>query len=272
MGRKRRQITIHEPSSWIFNRMAEVYDARPPYPTALVDTLVTLATSVGQRVLDIGAGIGHLALPLAQRGLDVMAVEPAMAMLKRLQLSAARSGLALRSMHATAEALPFAGPDFDLALIADALHFVDAELAAAELRRVLAPRGALAIVTCEYADTPFMCDIRKLVDASADRRPRDVTQAIRHLASLAEIRLAQEWTFHDETPVDSTTLDRILQSVSFIGPAMNPARFAALRQGLRALPHAPVWARTFTLHAGRRRRSHERLQPAPVPRAAGRVA
>lgn len=232
--------------------MADVYDARPAYPLALVDTLAAIAHGVGPRVLDIGAGIGHLALPLAQRGLTVMAIEPAKAMLDRLQIAASNQGVALHALHAAAESLPFDGPCVDLALIADALHFVDAELASAELRRVLVPHGALAIVTCKYAETPFMRDVRRLVAQSADRRPRDVTQAIRHLSALAQVHLTQEWTFSDATPVDYATLDRILQSVSFIGPAFDATRFALLRQRVQALPHAPVWARTFTLRAGRR--------------------
>jgi ubiquinone/menaquinone biosynthesis C-methylase UbiE len=253
MGRNRRHVGIDDTSSWIFNRMADAYEARPPYPTALVDTLYELATNIGPRVLDIGAGIGHLALPLAQRGLQVVAIEPARAMLERLQSSAGSNGLRLRSFHAAAEALPLECPSVDLALIADALHFVDAELAGAQLRRVLVPRGVLAIVTCEFAETPFMREIQKLVAQASDRRPRDLGQAIRHVASLADVRLNQEWTFQDETPVDLPTLLRILKSVSFIGPAMSPARFSVFWHSVQAIPQAAVWARTFTVYAGRRR-------------------
>jgi ubiquinone/menaquinone biosynthesis C-methylase UbiE len=254
MGRRRRHIRIDDGRSWIFNRLAEVYDARPPYPSALVNALVGLAAPIGPRVLDLGAGIGHLALPLAQRGMEVVAIEPARAMLERLRCSAEARCIAVRALHAAAEALPFEGPSFDLVLIADALHFLDAELAAAQLRRVLVPQGVLAIVTCELAETPFMCGVRKLVEDAADRRARDVEPAIRQLSSLAEVELTQEQRFHDETPVDLETLERILRSVSFIGPAFNPARFAVFRQRLQALTYAPVWARTFVLRAGRRRK------------------
>ena len=252
MSRKRRQVGIDDPASWIFNRMADVYDARPPYPTALVDTLCELATNTGPRVLDIGAGIGHLALPLALRGLDVVAIEPARAMLDRLQSSAVSTGLGLRSFHAAAEALPLDCPPVDLALIADAVHFVDAELAGAQLRRVLVPNGVLAIVTCEFTISPFMCEIRRLVAQSADRRPRRVAQAVRHIASLADVRLNQEWTFQDETLVDRPTLLRILKSVSFIGPALSPARFSVFWNSVQAIREAAIWARTFRVYAGRR--------------------
>jgi ubiquinone/menaquinone biosynthesis C-methylase UbiE len=253
MGRQRRNISIDDASSWVYNRMAEVYEARPAYPTALVDALVALAAPIGQRVLDIGAGTGYLALPLAERGLDVVAVEPARAMLECLRRNAEARGVRLRAHHAAAEALPFETPCFDLIVIADALHFLDAELVAAELRRVLVPGGALAIISCELAETPFMHGVREAVDAAADRRPRDVQQAIGHLAALAGVRLAEERHFCDEVPVDAARLERILCSVSFIGPALNPVRFAALQERLRALPGTPVWARTFALRSGRKR-------------------
>jgi ubiquinone/menaquinone biosynthesis C-methylase UbiE len=255
MGRKRRSVGLDDPSSWVYNRMAEVYDARPAYPSTLIDALIELAAPIGRRVLDLGAGVGHLALPLVERGLEVVAIEPAQAMLERLQRSAEARSLALSLLHAKAEALPFQADSFDLVLIADALHFLDAELVAAQLRRVLVPRGVLAIVTCEFTETPFMRAVRSLVEESADRRPRDVEQAVRQLAALADVQLTQQRRFQDETPVDPQTLERILRSVSFIGPALNPLRFAALRRRLHALPHAAVWARTFTLRTGLKRRS-----------------
>src|SRR5690606_12251486 len=99
--------------------------ARPAYPAALVEALAELAQP-GGRVLDVGAGIGHLALPMAGRGLDVTAVEPAIAMLERLEAQAAEEGRNVRALHATAESMPVADASFDLAVVADALHFLDA--------------------------------------------------------------------------------------------------------------------------------------------------
>lgn len=252
MGRNRRNVGLNDEAAWVFNRMADSYDARPPYPAALVDAIVELAMRVGPRLLEIGAGVGHLALPLAQRGLDVVAIEPARRMLERLQSEASRLNLPLRSLHAAAEALPFYGPVFDCATIADAMHFLDAELVATQLRRVLVPGGALVIVTCSDTPTPFMHGVRQLVAQSADRRRRNVALTIRQLASLADVRLAQVGIFQDATPVDATSLERILKSVSFIGPAMDAARFGALRERLQTIAHQPIWARTFTLYSGRR--------------------
>jgi len=230
--------------------MADVYDARPAYPNGLIDALAELAR--GRRVADLGAGIGHVALPLAERGFEVTAVEPAQAMLERLRIEARRRRLEVRTVHATAEALPLDDASLDLALVADALHFLDAELVAREVARVLAPKGALAIVTCELGKTPFMQRLVEVIEAAVPRRPRKLDQNLVQVAAIAGIRFAHARQFHDETPVDGGTLERILRSISFIGPAMNPARFAAFRARVHAIPGRPTWARTFTLRAGRR--------------------
>jgi ubiquinone/menaquinone biosynthesis C-methylase UbiE len=256
MGRKRRHVTIHDPNSWVFNKMAHVYDARPDYPHALIDALAGLAR--GPRVLDLGAGIGHIALPLAALGLDVVALEPAVAMLEVLERAAATQDLAVDVVHGKAESLPFQEASFDLVVVADAVHFLDAELAGREIARVLAPRAALAVVTSDFGDTPFMGAVRDLMHEATPRRLRSLDATIAHLASLALAPLTQTTTFDDETRVDREALERLVRSVSFIGPALNPTRYAAFRERLHALPYEPVWSRRFVLRTGRRTRQRLR--------------
>lgn len=252
MGLGRRKVRLDNASGWVFNRIADVYDARPPYPPTLIDALATLAGERG-RVVDVGAGIGHLALPLAARGLDVTAIEPAIAMLDRLRGTASATGLTLRALNATAEALPLEAASYELAIIADALHFLDAERAGSELGRVLAPGAACAVVICELAPTPFMRAVLRVMEETAPRRPRMTAQTLTQLTAVAGVMLMQEQTFTDDASVDRDTLERILRSISFIGPAMNATRFAAFRERIHALSDAPVWSRRFTLHAGRKR-------------------
>jgi ubiquinone/menaquinone biosynthesis C-methylase UbiE len=253
MSLGRRKVGLEDPTRWVFNRMADVYDARPAYPPGLIDALAGLATAHGRRVGDLGAGIGHIALPLAERGFDVTAIEPAQAMLERLRTAASGRRLSIRALHATAESLPVEDASLDVAIVADALHFLDAELVAKEIARVLAPKGALAIVTCEFGNTPFMQSLVEIVEEAVPRRPRNLAQNMVQVSAITGVRFARERKFHDETSVDRATLERILRSISFIGPAMNPARFAAFRARVHALPGRPAWARTFTLRAGRRR-------------------
>ena len=249
--RGRRGVRPEDTSRWVFNRVAEVYPARPAYPTALVDALADLAPPNG-RVGDIGAGTGHLSIPLAERGHEVIAVEPAEAMLARLSAAALARGARVRSRHAVAEALPLETSSLDLAVVSDALHFLNVELAASELFRVLVRRGALAVVTVDYGDTPYMRDVARIVEEESQRRPRQAAAAVAQLFTLARVPSRNAREFHDETEMDAATLERVLRSISFVGPAMNTERFARFRARVLALDARPVWSRTITLHAGRK--------------------
>jgi ubiquinone/menaquinone biosynthesis C-methylase UbiE len=251
MSLGRRKIRVDDQSGWVFNRVAREYAARPAYPEPLIDALAALGARGGRRILDLGAGIGHLALPLAARGFDVIAVEPADQMLAQLEANARARGVELTAVRAAAEALPLTSGSVDLVIVADAVHFLDKELAGDEIARVLGRRGALAIVTSEFGDTPFMRGVVAIMEDAAPRRPRNVAPAIAQLAAAARVRLTSQ-RFHDETRVDAVTLERILGSISFIGPAMNAERARGFRARIHALSESPVWARSFTLQSGAR--------------------
>jgi SAM-dependent methyltransferase len=256
----RRSVSIHDTPAWVFNRMADVYEARPPYPPALIDAIAELAGASGSRIGDVGAGVGHLSLPLAARGFDVVAIEPAAAMLERLRNAARARANSVQAVHAAAEALPLESGSLDVAVVADALHFLDAELCAIELSRVLAPHGALAIVSCRLGDTPFMRGVAEIINSAATRRPRDMSQAIVQLFAVTGVSSAPVMRFFDETPVDDS-LEQILRSISFIGPALDPQRFATFYERILALPGPRLWARTFTLYSGRRGRRRVSIAP-----------
>ena len=61
--------------------LADAYLKRPDYADAAIDAMLLIAgAEKGDRLCDVGAGIAHLTLMLAARGLDVLAVEPNNAM------------------------------------------------------------------------------------------------------------------------------------------------------------------------------------------------
>ncbi|HZN92833.1 MAG TPA: class I SAM-dependent methyltransferase, partial [Myxococcales bacterium] len=217
----RRDARVEDAERWVFNRLAAAYQSRPGYPAALVDRLAELA-GPGRRVVDLGAGTGDLAIPLAARGLSVAAVEPARRMLDVLARRAADEGIAVRAspaaeesasrattiappdegalraaahghggalltIHAAAEATGLGAASFGLAIVADALHWLDPELAGAEIARLLAPGGALAIVEVELLPSPFSDALWPQIQAHNPKvRPRalDLSGARTHLFSL----------------------------------------------------------------------------------------
>jgi ubiquinone/menaquinone biosynthesis C-methylase UbiE len=256
MGSGRRHIDVHDHSAWVFNRMVEAYGVRPRYPIELLDAL-QVGLPASPRILDLGAGLGHVALPLAERGLSVTAVEPAALMVAELSRLAAERGAALTTVHAKAEALPLPNASFDLVVIADALHFFNVELAAAELDRVLAPGGAVAVVSSSHDDTPFMRELDALIAATSDRRTRAVAAPVQQLFRLVRAKPQTERVFCDQTSVSRIELENILGSISFVRPALTGPLAQAFRAGLSALPAPAVWARRLELRvarASRRRR------------------
>lgn len=264
MSLGRRQVSVDDSSRWVFNRMADVYGARPPYPAELLEALSELVDTPSGVILDVGAGVGHLAVPLSERGHRVMALEPARSMLEELEVAAQARGLELSTHHGAAEAIPLPDESVDLVVVADALHFLNQELAAPEIERVMRPRTALAVVTVEFADTPFMNALQLLIDETTDRRRRDVAGSVVQLGRRCGVALGPPRRILDETSMSLEELQRVLASISFLGPALSPERATVFAKRLEALPGPRVWSRAITLHAGRR----SRRQP-PRVRARG---
>jgi ubiquinone/menaquinone biosynthesis C-methylase UbiE len=113
------------------------------------ETLVREGDLRGRRVLEVGAGTGRLTTALAERALaQVWAVDPSPEMLAVARQKAPRR---VAFKQARAEALPFKDGWFERAVAMLVVHVLDRPCAFAELRRVLAEDGRLAIATFDPA-------------------------------------------------------------------------------------------------------------------------
>jgi len=113
-------------------------------------TVTLAAVREGERVLDVAAGSGDLALDFARRAGpsgEVWITDINRAMLERGRDRLLDRGLPLPAVQCDAEALPFPSDYFDCVSVAFGLrNMTDKEAALAEMRRVLKPAGRLLVL------------------------------------------------------------------------------------------------------------------------------
>lgn len=105
------------------------------------------AVQPGQRVLDVAAGSGNVAIPAALAGASVVASDLTPELFEAGRWLAADRGAELEWQQADAEALPFAEDEFDTVLSCVGVMFAPHHQASAdELVRVCRPGGTIGLI------------------------------------------------------------------------------------------------------------------------------
>jgi SAM-dependent methyltransferase len=129
-----------------FDEVARQYDqARPGYPEALIEDTITLSgIPPGGRILEIGCGPGKATLPFARRGYSMLCLElgPALA---ALAAEHCRPYPAVEIQAIAFEDWPLQPRAFDLALSAEAFHWIPSEIGYVKAADALRENGALAL-------------------------------------------------------------------------------------------------------------------------------
>ena len=101
----------------------------------------------GMKVLDLAAGTGNAAIPAAQRGAHVTALDLTPELLERGRERADAAGVAIDWVEGDAEALPFEDGAFDCVVSILGIQFAPRhEVAARDALRVTRPGGTIAMV------------------------------------------------------------------------------------------------------------------------------
>jgi len=148
-----------------FDRAADFYDATRGYPPGVAEKVADFLADEGQlrgdqRLLEIGVGTGRLALPVCRHVAQVIGVDLAVPMLRRLLDKRADEPIGV--LRGDVTRLPLPDDSFDRALTMHIFHLIeDWRAALRELSRVLRP-GALLI---EAGDDYPLSDVWDEVNA-----------------------------------------------------------------------------------------------------------
>ena len=128
-----------------FNEIAQIYDlARPGYPRKLIDDIINRAhLSDEAKILDIGTGTGKGTVPFADKGYAVHCIEPGENLIE-----VAKKNLSIYP-QVTFEVTTFEDwnlqeNSFDLAISAQAFHWVNREIGYPKVAQALKDKGHIA--------------------------------------------------------------------------------------------------------------------------------
>ncbi len=126
---------------------------RPGYPSALVDWVIEEAGVEREHpVLDLGCGTGILTRMLAERGLEVVGIDPNEDMLAEARVA----GGTMEYRRGDAESTGLQDHSVTLVTVAQAFHWFDLDAALAEIHRILRPGGRAAALWNLRGEGPFM--------------------------------------------------------------------------------------------------------------------
>src|SRR5215467_6412226 len=127
-----------------------------------VELYQSLGVKPGAKLLDVGCGAGQVALIAARAGARVTGCDIATNWLEKARTRAAAEGLEIVFEEGDAEALPYRDGQFDVVLsMVGAMFAPRPELVAAELTRVCAPGGTIAMAN--WTPTGFIGQMFKVI-------------------------------------------------------------------------------------------------------------
>jgi SAM-dependent methyltransferase len=126
---------------------ARYHRARPDYPQALYESLVSLAGLRGAgTLLEVGGGTGKATLPLARRGYRITVVELGAELAAQARGNLAEfAGVSVVNGNFETWAPPAGSPPFDLVYAATAWHWIDPAVSYRRAWDLLRPDGYLAL-------------------------------------------------------------------------------------------------------------------------------
>jgi SAM-dependent methyltransferase len=211
--------------------------ARPPYGAAFFEAVaLQLGLDGRERLLDVGAGPGILAIGFAPFCREVVGVDPEPGMVEAAREAAERAGVTVRFVEGRFEDAAAKLGAFDIVSIGRAIHWLDPEPARAALDRALAPRGSVLVCGATSAKggrNPWLETFNAVRDRwKGDRPSRDHQTffADGHFTRTHTIRVEGTYAFPVERLVERV-LSMSTSSSERLGDEV-PAMKSAMREAL----------------------------------------
>jgi len=151
-------------TQWDYTALAHAYLKRPDYADAAIDAMLAITGArKSAKICDVGAGVAHLTLMLAARGMDVTAVEPNDAM----RANGIKRTKELTNVHwheGTGEKTGQPSQSFDIVTFGSSFNVCDCPAALKETARILKPRGWFACMwNHRHLDDPIQMQIELII-------------------------------------------------------------------------------------------------------------
>ncbi len=131
-------------TEWDYSDLADAYLKRPDYSEPAIDAMLSIfGVKKQHKVCDIGAGVAHLTLMLADRDYDVVAVEPNDSM-RRNGIVRTQKYANVSWFEGTGENTGQASGSFDFVTFGSSFNVCDRQEALKETARLLKPKGWFA--------------------------------------------------------------------------------------------------------------------------------
>ena len=205
-----------------FSNVAESYaQYRPDYPTEAIDAILAPLGDLSEKVaIDIGAGTGISARLLAERGINVIAIEPNVEMKQ-----AAQAHPKVEWRDGVAEKTGLADGSVDLVTSFQAFHWFDPEPTLKELSRILKPGGWLAITwnqrDCSDRFTSAYHELLRIASNGHPAQRRTSSEMVEPLRHYPYFTYPNCQSFPYQQKLDLTGMIALSDSYSYVpaGPA-----------------------------------------------------
>lgn len=195
-------------TNWDYTKLAESYLKRPQYSDTAIDQLIDLTgTREGAKVCDIGAGVGHLTIPLLKKNFYVDAVEPNDEM-RRLGIKQTSDWSTVNWSSGSGEETGKELSHYDLVTFGSSFNVTDREKALKETARILKDEGWFACMwNHRDLSDPIQESIEKVIskhlkDYHYGTRREDQSEIINKSGLFEEVVKIEGMVVHFQTLED----------------------------------------------------------------------